>query len=411
VFGINNASVSHHKPGVSDIDQEYVSQENEYVVFHHSQGFEPGDLSNFRIVRKFLEERSHQSLPLKDRLHCIWLCVETPTAGGRVFETGDEELLKFVQKNSIPMVIVFTQYDRLVRTRRAELKEDHPGMDDRILDRRCVEEAWKSFEKCRQSLQQAMRRLNIQMPPYARVSVRPGYKEDISELVEVTRKTVKERLPGDAWIMWEISQRANLPLKIEACITTGMRSYTRSLTGGSQRLLRDCLMDIHNDVITCWNFKGEILHNDEFKQLMLYLVQDVIDGNQPHDSAYISQFVDLVTAAAAPILPPVAILGFTPQFVKWLSTVVLVNEAPVQRLLFAYTVDLIRVLRELFDITLRPDSKLTPTWPDLREAFETYERSTSRRHIHESICSSIPPDGWTLTANDISNGLRELANK
>ena len=28
----------------------------------------------------------------------IRLCVETPTAGGRVFETGDEALLKFVQK-------------------------------------------------------------------------------------------------------------------------------------------------------------------------------------------------------------------------------------------------------------------------------------------------------------------------
>ena len=49
--------------------------------------------------------------------------------------------------------------------------------------------------------------------------VRPGFREDISELVEVTRKTVKERLQGDAWIMWAIVQRANLPVKIEACIT------------------------------------------------------------------------------------------------------------------------------------------------------------------------------------------------
>ena len=119
----------------------------------------------------------------------IRLCVETPTAGGRVFETGDEELLKFVQKlssafsiscviitrptfchQSVPMVIVFTQYDRLVRTRRLELKDDYPNMDDHTLDNRCVEEAWKAFEKCLQSLRQALRRLNIQMPPYARVS-------------------------------------------------------------------------------------------------------------------------------------------------------------------------------------------------------------------------------------------------
>ena len=119
----------------------------------------------------------------------VRLCVETPTAGGRVFETGDEALLKFVQKissaftifrhitlrlsfryESVPIVIVFTQYDRLVRTKRAELKEDYPHMDDHNLDNRSVEEAWKAFERCLESLRHTMRRLNVQMPPYARVS-------------------------------------------------------------------------------------------------------------------------------------------------------------------------------------------------------------------------------------------------
>jgi hypothetical protein len=137
--------------------------------------------------------------------------------------------------------------------------------------------------------------------------------------------------------------------------------------------------------------------------------------------------VNLVTATDELIAPPVAILGLTFQFVNWLSTSVLVNEyatlpirmicysstarASVQRLLFAYTVDLIRVLRELFDITLRPDAELTTTWRDLQEAFETYERSPSRRHIHKSICSYTPHDGWILTANDLTNKLRELLNK
>ena len=106
-----------------------------------------------------------------------------------MFEAGDEELLILVQKlssafstscviitrptfryQSVPMVIVFTKYDLLVRTRRLELKDDYPNMDDHTLDNWCVEEAWKAFEKCLQSLKQAMRRLNIQMPPYVRVS-------------------------------------------------------------------------------------------------------------------------------------------------------------------------------------------------------------------------------------------------
>ena len=49
--------------------------------------------------------------------------------------------------------------------------------------------------------------------------VRPGHQEDISELVKVTRDFVKERVKGDAWVLWAMSQRATLPLKIEACVT------------------------------------------------------------------------------------------------------------------------------------------------------------------------------------------------
>ena len=40
----------------------------------------------------------------------------------------------------------------------------------------------------------------------------------------------------------------------------------------------------------------------------------------------ISQFVSLVTAASAPIAPPVAILGLTYIFLQWLSTSVLENK-------------------------------------------------------------------------------------
>ena len=48
--------------------------------------------------------------------------------------------------------------------------------------------------------------------------VRPGFQENISELVEVTQKAVKEKLPGDAWIMWTIAQRANPFVKMEASV-------------------------------------------------------------------------------------------------------------------------------------------------------------------------------------------------
>ena len=79
----------------------------------------------------------------------------------------------------------------------------------------------------------------------------------------------------------------------------------------------------------------------------------------------------------------------------------------VQRLVIAYTVDLICVLRELFDITLRPDLALTPSWVELQAAFEAYERSQSRQHIHKRICSRTGQDE-TLSAEDIGQKVREL---
>jgi hypothetical protein len=78
--------------------------------------------------------------------------------------------LSTVHCQSVPTVIVFTQYDRLVKTKRGQLKKRHPYMEDHTLDSRSVEEASKVFEKCLQSLGSTMRRLKIQMPPYARVS-------------------------------------------------------------------------------------------------------------------------------------------------------------------------------------------------------------------------------------------------
>jgi len=217
-----------------------------------------------------------------------------------------------------------------------------------------------------------MNRLRIPMPRYARVSVRPGHQEDIAELVTVTRDVVLKRVKGDAWALWAIAQRQSLPVTIDASITKGLNhNYKRVLLGvapgAGQMLLQHYLRKVHNDIITCWNFKGEVLRSREFHHMMLCLVQDV------HTK------------------PGIQILD---------------NVAAVQRLLIAYTVDLIRVLRELFDITLRPELALAVTWMELRSAFEAYEQSKARQHIHERVCAET--HGIALTAEDVGNRVREL---
>ncbi|KAI0246579.1 hypothetical protein BJV78DRAFT_1286286 [Lactifluus subvellereus] len=413
VFRMNDARVSHFKPGEADIQQEFTSQDNPYFVLHDSKGFETGDLATFETVRQFIVGRSNEELELKEQLHALWLCTETPTAGGRVFEAGDEKLLQFLHgfRSQIPVVIVFTQYDKLVRTKEAELLEDDEGIDSAALKRKSEKEAGKAFEICVQSLQRTMDRLKIPMPYYVKVSVRPHYQEDVSALVEVTRSIVEERLNEEAWIMWAIAQRASLPVKINACVTKGMSYYSRLLAGSvpgiGQILLRACLAEVHKDIIRCWNFKSEVLNGEEFNQLMLHLVQDVqvtpnVSTSPTIDT--ISQFVTLVTAASAPIAPPVAILGLSYIFVQWLSTAILTNASEVQRLLLVYTVDLIGVMRELFYFMLQPNKPLA-TWTELQEAFEAYERSRSRQQIHNSI--SVQGER-IMTADGISEQVHYL---
>ena len=51
-----------------------------------------------------------------------------------------------------------------------------------------------------------------------RFLVRPGHEEDVADLVRATRDIVKERFKGDAWVLWAIAQRKDLPLKIDACV-------------------------------------------------------------------------------------------------------------------------------------------------------------------------------------------------
>ena len=138
--------------------------------------------------------------------------------------------------------------------------------------------------------------------------------------------------------------------------------------------------------------------------------------------------MSLVTAASAPIAPPAAILGLTYFFVKWVSTSVLknvyvcldsrspvangnVSRPPVQCLLMTYTLDLVLVLKSLFDFTLAPNLSGSLTWNVLKEAFEAYEQSESRRRIHDNVSSNFRQGEGILTADCIRKKVREMLHQ
>ena len=107
-----------------------------------------------------------------------------------MFETGDERLLQFAHENQgafstshlillfnrlsdyhlVPILIVFTQYDRLVRTKEAELRQRYPDMEATSLRERSVEDARGAFGYCLKLLERSMVRLKIPMPSYAKAS-------------------------------------------------------------------------------------------------------------------------------------------------------------------------------------------------------------------------------------------------
>ncbi|KAJ7882039.1 hypothetical protein B0H14DRAFT_1492364 [Mycena olivaceomarginata] len=371
VFNVNDAKVSRFEPGEADIYSEITSETNTRFVLHDSKGFEPSKTDTFNV----------------DRLHAAWLCIRTPTHGARLLEAGDEQFLELAHERQIPVVVVFTHYDRLVRMY-TENRE---------------KAAQSIFDVHVKSLQDAADRLRIEMPKYINVSVKGGYSDNIVPLVNMTQKIVKDRLEGDAWIMWSVAQMVSLPLKIEACVDKGINYYPRALTGSipgvGPLLLHECLLKVHQDIIACWNLRNAetVLNGDNFKHLMLYVIQDMQNNSHtrssPVDIEKVSNFVTLCTAVTSAIAPPVAILGLTFFFVSWISNAVLNNTPAVQRVLIAYTVDLIMVLQELFKIMLQPKSHGSVSWPDLQEAFEAYQRTTSQRTVHSAVSDLVEKRG------------------
>ncbi|KAF9531333.1 hypothetical protein CPB83DRAFT_848858 [Crepidotus variabilis] len=417
VFGVHKARVSKYIPGESDIEQEYISDQNEYFVLHDSKGFEPGDTSTFNVACNFVSRRSEMK-ELKDRLHAIWLCTETPASGGRIFERGDEKLLQLAHEKGIPTVIVFTRYDKLVEIKKAELLE----LDDKLAPELAMQSATKQASEVLnefvQSARRTMKNLNIPRVEHAKVSIYPGYDADAAYLVELTRDIVQKELQNDEWVMWSVAQRASLPVKIDACVDKGINYYHLSMAGAApgsvgKILLRECLSRVHQDIVTCWNFENgeKVLNSEEFRQLMLYLVKDVHEkspSSTPPDIDKIANFVTLVTAASAPIAPPVAILGLSFFFLKWLSDTVLDNLPSVERIIMAYTVDLILVLKSYFDFMLRkPGLAGKIDWIDLKEAFEAYERTDERQRNHEFYRSTFE-ENKSLDRDAFRAKIREL---
>ncbi|KAJ6455165.1 hypothetical protein C8R45DRAFT_1036620 [Mycena sanguinolenta] len=401
-FGVEMKSISYTERGKSDINAEIISSQNDRFVLHDSMSFEGGDVTNLETVKSFLRSRSGRNVVLAQRVHAIWLCIQIPHAGGRVFEHGDEELLKFASKNQFPVVIVFTQYDKLV----ASLQKDVP-LGENILEllERCPERADSMFhELCLAPL----RRLNIELPEkleWARtsgLSGRRNAKPDQQALAELIQRDIE----GEAWIVSAMAQRANAQVKIIAAIEyVHYNWYWQGLSASTQFFgytLEKCLDAVHAEMTDSWYFydPNELLLSTAFKEKIEILAQLVTpDKNQINSLDHfnldaIQSWLGLAVGAtiAAAAGPAIVAIGLTAWFTKFVANIY--QQTPeVLRCFMGYIIDLTLVLNELFlvVIAIRPPRALKDE--DLELAFQNYKNSDLSL-VHREIRQYVRDANW-----------------
>ncbi|KZP27032.1 hypothetical protein FIBSPDRAFT_854364 [Athelia psychrophila] len=192
-FNVDLATVYHDLQGVCDINTPIISPDDPRFVLHDSQGFEPGETGNLKTVRDFILSRG-DGVDVKDRVHAVWLCAEIPFAGGRVFETGDEEFLKLGLK--VPIIVVFTKFDYLITKNMQDMVENPANDNEKKKFAQMEDDEMETFARARaeQSLEtlcvSPLRRLGHNHS-HAQVSVQPKYRQTLQDLIDITQTLMK----------------------------------------------------------------------------------------------------------------------------------------------------------------------------------------------------------------------------
>ncbi|KAJ7192758.1 hypothetical protein GGX14DRAFT_479749 [Mycena pura] len=388
-FGIDMKSISHQERGTCDTNFEIISPQNSRFVLHDSMGFEHGDTQNTEAVNIFLRSRSGKDVALQERVHLIWLCIQVPHSGSRVFETGDEELLKLASDVKVPVVVVFTQFDLLVTSMYDQLDISDDTPEEKIDE--------LSAEKAQQKFQEVCVAPLNKVNPELRYATSSGLsggrnakpdRRALAQLIEITQGLVEKEVEGEAWIVSAMAQRASAQGKINASIDTKFFGST----------LEKCLDTVHEEMVDSWNFydPNDLLLGPEFRKRIKELAQLVTPDDVEAKSLFpnldaIQSWVGLVGASiAAAAGPAFAAIALMTWFVTFITNVY--RETPkALRCIMGYIIDLTLVLNELFLVVLaiRPPRPLTAD--DIEMALENYKYSDLGM-VHHDIRQYVKAD-------------------
>ncbi|KAJ7640907.1 hypothetical protein B0H17DRAFT_1216470 [Mycena rosella] len=376
VFGVEGVTpVSHRTPGVHNIDKPFSFPQNDRIIIHDSQGFEPGEEGNIQTVSDFIDRRSKMPA-LADQLHAIWVCAEIPFAGGRLFE-------------KVPIIVVFTKLD--------VLREDLGNKLEKQLERRGQEINDDEFEAELDTIMAStvqdlcfkpLCALTSEPPKWVATSTTdPRYKTTIAELVTLALELTKIE---NVWIEMAIAQRSNAQASIDASIRVGRKRYWRGLISDIflGLTMRSVLDVLQKDIVNVWNMHDPEKHlqKPEFLALLSAVVEDLSDeatNNYPLTEKAVQAIIENPTAIV--IAGPTAVFVL---FAEWVRGTYKKTKCSV-RCLVAFIVDLTLTMDTLFYLVLSRGQ--TPIKIALvNSALRIY--NSRKAPVHASIKAWV--DGW-----------------
>lgn len=173
---IFQAGVSHRGTGTaaSAVWDEITGLQNTHLILHDSGGFRPNRDGEMKEIQSFIQYRRDQKL-LKDQLHCIWsgyshslihrnfltidrYCVSS-TGPRNLQDDGVEGDFFKLDTGQIPVFVIFTKFDLLIKDHRDQLEEENPSLSQKTPQQRMFAGQEPAFNDYRDFLEAKIIRL------------------------------------------------------------------------------------------------------------------------------------------------------------------------------------------------------------------------------------------------------------
>ncbi|PPQ73875.1 hypothetical protein CVT26_011738 [Gymnopilus dilepis] len=426
-------------PGRADITYAYTSDKNPRFVLHDSRGFESGSIDNWVTVKNFLCEQNAKDL--SERVHVIWLCIESPRQGSRLLQKGDENLVELANSLGIPVVMVCTKYDMLLHEQSFLHSKKNPGKHIDVVDlERMAESCFhdrvkdlarpgsvivkvstdQDYPRSAETLNnltvvtsQCLGATDLPLPQTAS----PGPNEEKS--LSSKQGQAPRPLPGQegergspvtslakesVLVAWAAAQQRDARQKVDVSIREGFKKYWSHLAKSAffqGHAMHQCVLRLHDDILRVWNFydpeKARTLK--EFFELILQLVAPILEG---HEDEVDNGAADLLTkagsalpsvAAAVPhAIPFLAVAAVGALTIKYLFGIYRQASLSAQYL-SAYIIGLTCVLHGLFMKTLELEPPRTLSKELIAGVVKDYKGISAWRVVEATRTSPFNIEG------------------